>query len=156
MRVHSSGMTDGFDPAALQIILRQFSLDPHGIHGIDHWTRVRENGLRLAASTGADVKVIAWFSLLHDCCRLSNGRDMDHGPRAAAYARQIRGSIDLDDAAFELLVEAVECHTRGCSHSADVTVKTCLDADRLDIGRVGIRPLARFLYTEAGKRRARE
>lgn len=39
-------------------ILRQFSLDPHCIHGVDLWIRVYENGLQLAASTGANVKVI--------------------------------------------------------------------------------------------------
>ena len=31
------------------------------------------------------------------------------------------------------------------------SVQTCLDADRLDIGRTGARPMASFLYTDAAK-----
>ena len=37
----------------IRVIRRQFALDWHGIHGALHWTRVRENGLRLAKITGA-------------------------------------------------------------------------------------------------------
>jgi len=32
---------------------------------------------------------------------------------------------------------------------ADPTVQTCWDADRLDLGRVGIKPAARYLSLEA-------
>ena len=34
---------------------------------------------------------------------------------------------------------------------ADVTVQTCWDADRLDLGRVGIRPHPRYLCTPAAR-----
>jgi hypothetical protein len=34
----------------------------------------------------------------------------------------------------------------------DVTIQTCWDADRLDLGRVGIRPDPARMGTEAGKR----
>ena len=34
---------------------------------------------------------------------------------------------------------------------ADVTVQTCWDADRLDLGRVGTTPKAEYLCTDAGK-----
>ncbi len=33
----------------------------------------------------------------------------------------------------------------------EITVLTCWDADRLDLGRVGIRPNARYLCTEPAK-----
>jgi uncharacterized protein len=33
----------------------------------------------------------------------------------------------------------------------DVTVQTCWDADRLDLGRVGIRPVASRLCTPAAR-----
>lgn len=33
----------------------------------------------------------------------------------------------------------------------DVTIRTCWDADRLDLGRVGMRPDPRLLGTEAAR-----
>lgn len=58
------------------------------IHGVDHWRRVAENGAALAAETpGADAEVVAAFAALHDSQRLSDGRDPQHGERAAHLAR---------------------------------------------------------------------
>jgi hypothetical protein len=34
---------------------------------------------------------------------------------------------------------------------ADITVQTCWDADRLELGRVGTMPKAEYLCTDAGK-----
>lgn len=39
----------------LDVLREQYRLARHAVHGIGHWNRVRENGLRLAKSTGADV-----------------------------------------------------------------------------------------------------
>ena len=47
---------------------------------------------------------------------------------------------------LELLCEACAFHTDGLTE-ADVTIQTCWDADRLDLGRVGIKPRAKFLCT---------
>ena len=41
----------------LASVKAQFRLDLRGIHGAAHWARVRENGLRLAALTGADTGI---------------------------------------------------------------------------------------------------
>ncbi len=41
-------------------------------------------------------------------------------------------------------------HTMGKT-TGDVTVQTCWDADRLDLGRVGIRPHHKYLCTKAAK-----
>ncbi|MFM7531655.1 MAG: hypothetical protein ACKO5J_04035, partial [Rubrivivax sp.] len=41
-------------------------------------------------------------------------------------------------------------HSSGLTE-ADVTVQTCWDADRLDLGRVGIRPSPRYLCTPAAR-----
>jgi uncharacterized protein len=79
---------------------------------------------------------------------------MRHGERAAAWARKHRKEIDLEDAQFALLVEALACHNRGCDPRADITVQTCLDADRLDIGPTGAIVDAAHLYTEAAKTEA--
>jgi uncharacterized protein len=141
------GLTKEF----LERIVQQFALNIDGIHGAEHWIRVYENGYRLSRATGANVNVVMWFSVLHDCQRVSNAGDLQHGPRAAAYARRHRKEIDLSEEEFELLVEAITCHTTGCDATADVTVQTCLDADRLDIGRTGCIVDQAWLYTEAAK-----
>jgi uncharacterized protein len=72
-------------------------------------------------------------------------------PRAVAFATQLRGlGVELDDDGFALLCEAMEYHSEG-HLGADVTVQTCWDADRLDLGRVEIQPEPRRLCTEAAR-----
>lgn len=102
--------------------------------------RVRRNGLHLAQLNGANSQVVEYFAFLHDACRESDGQDAMHGPRAAEFACTIRvRHIDLDDREFSLLTDAIAGHTHGHDHE-DVTVRTCWDADRLDLARVGITP----------------
>lgn len=133
------------------MILEQYRLSANGIHGIAHWGRVLENGRRLARLTGADPRVVEFFAIFNDACRANDGADPDHGPRAAALARRWRRWIHLEDAGFALLVEACDCHTRGPLREPDVTVHTCLDADRLDISRVGKRIRPALLFTSAAR-----
>lgn len=126
-------------------------LDWHGIHGISHWQRVRENGLRLAAMNGADTVVIELFAFIHDVMRLNDGHDPQHGQRAADFARTLRGTlIHLRDGRFEQLAYACAYHTAGLV-DAELTVRTCWDADRLDLGRVGILPDPQRLCTAAAR-----
>jgi uncharacterized protein len=136
----------------LHAIRQQYRLDfDRGIHGLPHWLRVRENGLFLAERTGADARVVELFALLHDSRRFNDDHDPAHGERAAAFAGTLRGTlIDLDDVAFELLAHACRHHTDGLRAGAP-TVLTCWDADRLDLGRVGIRPDPRYLCTDAAR-----
>jgi uncharacterized protein len=132
-------------------IRSEYALPWNGTHGISHWTRVRENGLRLAMLTGADPHVVELFAYLHDSKRLNERRDPGHGARAAGFARTLQGSIiHLSDESLELLIYACAYHTDGLIE-ADVTVQTCWDADRLDLGRVGIKPQARYLCTSAAR-----
>jgi uncharacterized protein len=113
---------------------------------------VLENGLHLAEETGADVEVVRLFAVLHDSRRINEGGDPDHGPRAAEFAEALRGRLfDLPDRPFGLLHRACAGHTRERTHP-DVTVRTCWDADRLDLGRVGITPHPARLCTEAARR----
>jgi uncharacterized protein len=139
-------------PPALMALLRsQFALDWTGIHGAPHWARVRVNGLLLAEATGARPDVVELFSVLHDARRLNDHRDPLHGRRAAELARSLRGTlVRLDDHAFELLALACIGHSDGML-DAGVTVQTCWDADRLDLGRVGIRPDPAQLCTAAAR-----
>jgi uncharacterized protein len=135
----------------LDYIQSQYALSPSGIHGPAHWQRVYENGLRLAAVTGANVQVVELFAYLHDACRQSDRRDPDHGPRASALVHALQGTLlHLRQRDLELLAYACAYHTRGLTE-ADVTVQTCWDADRLDLGRIGIRPDPARLCTPAAR-----
>ena len=131
----------------IELIRGQYILNWHGIHGINHWHRVRVNGLRLAERTGADLDVIELFAFFHDSCRFNDGYDPGHGGRAADFLTSLHGTaFKLPDESLELLTFACRYHTDGLTE-ADVTVQTCWDADRLDLGRVGIKPEAKYLCT---------
>ena len=119
---------------------REFRLDWEGIHGAPHWSRVRHNGLMLAELTGANYRVVEYFAFIHDLGRLNDNHDPEHGYRAALIAEKIAGDvIEVSQVELALLMEACQGHSDG-HQVADVTVMTCWDADRLDLGRVGIRP----------------
>lgn len=60
--------------------------------------------------------------------------------------------FDLADHEFNLLYRACAGHTHERTHP-DITVQTCWDSDRLDLGRVGIMPHPSRLCTEVAKRR---
>jgi uncharacterized protein len=137
--------------AVIAAIRKQYRLDWNGIHGVAHWERVRENGLRLSGLTGARTDVIEFFAYFHDACRLNDGRDPEHGARGAELARLLAGSaFDLDSEGVGLLVEACAGHTHGTA-AAEITVATCWDADRLDLARVGTWPRPERLCTDAAR-----
>lgn len=129
----------------------RFQLNRKGVHGVAHWQRVQENGLKIAKRNGANTDIIRLFSFLHDCCRESDSSDPDHGPRAAQFTRDlwkehISGEVDL----FEKLLIAIRDHT-SVIHCNDLDIATCWDADRLDIGRVGMKPQKQYLNTVVAK-----
>lgn len=116
-----------------------------------HWGRVLENGMRLSVLTGARLPVVRLFAVFHDSRRVNEDHDPNHGRRGAALAAELRGKFfELSDEDFELLRIACSNHTGGKT-DGDVTVQTCWDADRLDLGRVGIRPDPHYLCTSAAK-----
>ena len=91
------------------------------------------------------------FALLHDHERLSDFGDMAHGARAGINATLLRGKyFDIDSEGFELLTAAMHGHSSG-DIKGDITIQTCYDADRLDLGRVGIMPMAKYLCTATAK-----
>ena len=121
------------------------------IHGIYHWKTVERNGLYLAQFSGADPAVVSHFAFFHDCMRQNEHHDPEHGPRGAKYAKHNRHLIDLNDEQFELFFRACSGHTHG-RKTDDPTIASCWDADRLDLGRVGIEPYSKFLITKEAKR----
>jgi len=135
--------------ALLMHVRERFALDWDGIHGAKHWARVRHYGLRIGRLRGADLQIIELFAFLHDSCRENDWSDPHHGDRAADFAANLNGRFfDLSPTRMDTLCFAILGHSNG--HVAqDVTIQTCWDADRLDLGRVGIVPDPRFLSIEA-------
>ena len=132
-------------------ILTTYALPIRGRHGVVHWARVLENGLRLAESTRADLRIVTLFALFHDSRRMNEKIDEGHGLRGGEYARSLRAKfILLPDPEFELLFQACHFHTDGLTEG-NVTLQTCWDADRLDLGRVGITPNPELLCTHAAR-----
>jgi len=138
-------------PQLWQFITSQFYAPGYSVHGPDHWRRVERNGLLLATRIQADITVVRLFAIFHDSRRENDGWDDGHGARGAELAERIRGrAYILDDDRFELLRYACVWHTDG-EHHHDPTIATCWDADRLDLGRVGITPSAAFMSTDFGR-----
>ena len=132
-------------------ILEDYALPAQGIHGVSHWARVLENGLRLAEMTGVNPEVAQLFAVFHDSRRINDVTDVGHGQRGADLAAQLRGRLfKLTDAEFKRLYAACVGHTDGLTE-ADITIQTCWDADRLDLGRIGTKPVSERLCTEAAK-----
>jgi uncharacterized protein len=135
----------------LAAIRRGFALPLVGIHGEAHWARVCENGLLLAQRTGADVEIVELFAYLHDSKRQNDGWDQEHGHRAAEFAKTLDGSmLELPARKLGRLIYACTYHSDGLTE-AGVTVQTCWDADRLDLGRIGVVPDPRRLCTPAAQ-----
>lgn len=131
----------------LRVVMSDRRVSWHGIHGAAHWGRVLENGLHLATRNGADPLVVTLFAVLHDSRRVDDGWDPGHGRRGAELSARLRGDLfQLTDVQFDQLYHACEHHTTGKTES-ELTIQTCWDADRLDLGRVGIWPDPRKLCT---------
>lgn len=125
-------------------------------HGLSHWQRVERNGIILSTENGAirenvNIKVVRYFAYLHDKCRLNDWTDLEHGVRAADMLPTIRDTIlkDFTDEEVALLEKACRYHTTE-QRTGIPTVDICFDADRLDLGRVGIVPNPKLMATEQG------
>jgi uncharacterized protein len=138
----------------LKEIAKQYQLDPNDTHGLSHWARVLENGLKLADEEGGDKTVITLFAIFHDACRRNQSLDPGHGARGAALAEKILSEHTLvSTTQLVLLSEACRDHTDGQT-AADLTVQICWDADRLDLARAGIMPDPVRLCTPTAKTQA--
>ena len=126
------------------------------IYGIEHSDRVAENGKRLLLP-GANPNVIAAFAYLHDIARSDSDSDPGHGERAAQIIDEIRRThlADFSDKEIRLLKDACRLHETA-ERTGDKTIDICLDADRLDLPRLGIIPTPEQMATEKGAQLAAE
>ena len=125
-------------------------------HGLSHWQRVERNGIILSTYNGKiregiNMKIVRFFAYLHDKCRLNDWADLEHGVRAADMLPIIRDTIlkDFTDEEVSLLDRACRYHTTEL-RTGNPTIDVCFDADRLDLGRVGIVPNPKRMATEQG------
>ncbi len=144
MRNNRRTSVPGGDLTALLEEAKQvFSLDPAWTqHGPGHWLQVERNAIMLGEQTpGCDLEVARLFALLHDCRRRNEGRDPEHGARAAGFAQELydNGILGLDPGRLATLKYAMTHHNGG-QVSGDPTIGVCWDADRLDLPRVGTTP----------------
>ena len=132
-------------------ISSQYLLDPLDVHGVNHWARVLDNGLRLAEIEGGDLTVISLFAIFHDACRRNQSLDPGHGKRGAALAgKMLQDHPEVSKEQLQLLQIACRGHTDGKTKS-NLSVQICWDSDRLDLARVNIMPVRRYLCTTAAK-----
>ena len=132
-------------------IAPQYKLNPSGAHGLSHWARVLENGMRLAEIEGGDTTVISLFAIFHDACRHNQARDPGHGQRGAVLAGELlQGYTGVSQEQLRLLQFACRDHTDG-ETEAELSVQICWDSDRLDLLRVHIKPTPDRLCTKEAK-----
>lgn len=135
----------------MHVIKSTFQLNWKGVHGLPHWARVRVNGLFIAKENGANQRVVELFAFLHDVKREAEFNDPLHGERAASFINTLPNQLlAINKQEKELLVYACHDHSKGMTE-ADLTVQTCWDADRLDLGRGGHRPSTGKLCTDIAR-----
>ena len=122
------------------------------LHGLTHWRRVERNGVFLAEHNFVDVDLVRLFALFHDCQRLNDDSDLQHGPRAAAFIEKVNPDLlRLESKELEILMTACYHHTN--SQNTDIPYFACCwDADRLDIGRAGLKPEVKFFSTKIARK----
>lgn len=90
---------------------------------------------------------------MHDARRLEEYTDPDHGLRSESLVQEL-GTAKLGLSTEELAHLAYACRHHSDGYlDADISVQVCWDADRLDLGRVHIRPDPARLCTPAARDR---
>lgn len=111
-------------------------------HGEAHWRAVAAVGQRLARfCRGTDPAFLLAFGMLHDCRRVNEDRDPDHGARAADLALAslpLRDILRWDD--IQRLAYACLWHEKGMVEEDDHDIGACWDSDRYNLLRFGIIP----------------
>jgi uncharacterized protein len=135
----------------LDFLAQNYKLSHNGAHGVEHWLRVLINGRLIAKHTGADIQVVEHFALLHDALREDEHLDPAHGQRASDFVYALWNDwIHLTEHQMELLRKTCRVHSTG-RLTSDITAQTCWDADRLDLGRIGIKPNPTYLGTKIAR-----
>lgn len=136
--------------SVLKKIVDDFYIKQSFIHGTPHWSRVFYYGHYLSELNAEDIEVAAFFSIFHDSKRFNDGDDPEHGLRGAEFFREFDKIIQLKPEQKEIIYEACKVHNYEKQNSS-IEVGICLDADRLDLWRVGIIPDNDYLHSLQSK-----
>jgi len=148
-------MFDKYDNI-LNLIIKDLKINLYGDHGIKHWERVYKNTKILSDYYKVESEVFELFSILHDSKRENEYRDEEHGLRASLFTKQLldKGLIVLNIEDSNRLLFACKNHTikdKNDSLYKDLIVQICFDSDKLDLGRVGIYPDSKRMFTSYSK-----
>ncbi len=139
----------------IQIAAKNYPLDPTGAHGPFHWARVIDNGRLLAKIYNVNPRIPELFGAFHDCRRQRESHGTAHGPRGAHALAAIAPTNGLTFDELEYAIAACRYHTQTLfNFDVPIEIQICLDADRLDLLRVGITPDPEYLFTELAKTQA--
>lgn len=155
-------------------------------HGIDHWMRVRTNAKLLLLAEWSDASEVppqheelthsrarfmamtGLFAYVHDCQRNHDGRCFEHGGAAERWLLRKRNAFLSLFSNEEIEMVAATCAVHTSADTEDdlqqivgepnllFLCRVCLDADRLDLWRVGQRPDPHYMMTARGKQVAEQ
>lgn len=136
----------------IQIAARGYHLCLRGIHGPIHWARVIDNGKRLAEYYNVNPRIPELFGAFHDCRRTTEDYETNHG-RCGADALILHAPRNrLTPCELECAITACRIHTQTLfNFKLPIEVQICLDADRLDLLRIGVVPDPQYLFTAFAK-----
>ena len=140
------------DDTLVQDVLARKHHIEFSVHGLQHWQRVERNGLFIASRDGGDTEVISLFALFHDSQRINDFEDPEHGARGASLATEFykSGRIPITEDQLQLLTFSCTHHTDTIHHD-NLTIRSCWDADRLDLTRISVLPDPLMLNTPTAK-----
>ena len=149
---------------SLDSLLYKAAVDFNGVHGFAHWRAIYRNGIKLFPEI--DKTLLFYFSVFHDFFRNNDFSDKAHGKRALVALPLIKENLKMKGKDKSKIQEQLDILAFTFEHHDDnpeeynaienplkdnTTVRILIDADRLDLGRVGITPLSEYLLTEQGK-----
>lgn len=105
----------------------------------DHTMRVTKIGLEIAKQEGLDRLIVGLGCILHDCAKLEEVANIDHGRLSANVARPFLETLDLTTKQVDDICYAIAIHVDGVAgyeYPNFLEAEVVSDADNID--RFGI------------------
>ena len=143
---------------------RLFAMENGLVHGVHHWVRVGIYGLAIAralrgqgrvrspllAPVGALEDAVLTACFFHDCARLGEGVEPDHGRAGEQVWDHYSKRQGISEGLRAIVSQALLFHVDHPSvdpAANEVTICLC-NADRLDRVRLGEAPLPEHMYND--------